>query len=141
MIVAMSRRLHLRYAQLALVIGVALNLAFATAGLLIPAIAAFAVALTGLVGLFFGYVKVAAERQRRFQFSLATLLWLMFLLPACYFITDFSFNRHLPEFIVLVVASFILKQMLAGGAARRSAMKNGAAAQGNVKQEVHPLDE
>jgi hypothetical protein len=69
---------------------------------------------------------------RRFQFSLATIFWLMFLLPASYFVTyGFDLPKRLPELMALLVASFILKQSVKRIGGRRNIAETA---------DTHPLD-
>lgn len=128
----MSRRLHLRKFQWALVLGMGGGVAFAAAGLFVPASIAWLVALAGLAGIFIGKVGAALNEGRRFQFSLATLLWVMFLLPASYLILDgYNSADELWEYLLLMAASFVLKEMLTRIGARHH----------TAKQDIHPLDD
>jgi len=64
---------------------------------------------------------------------LATIFWLTFLVPASYFVTfGFKLPEKLPNLVVLVAASFLVK---------RKIERIGSQRVGDQPPEVHPLDD
>lgn len=70
--------------------------------------------------------------SRRFQFSLATIFWLTFLLPAAYFVTYGFRLKKAGYLFALVAASLALKVIIE---------KIGKKPKSHQSQDVHPLDE
>lgn len=69
---------------------------------------------------------------RRFQFTLATIFWLTFLVPTTYMV-GFGVvpGQRIPALIALIISSYVLKRLIERGLARPKVNS----------QQAHPLDD
>jgi hypothetical protein len=118
--------------SLALVVGVALYFVFAFVDMFQPAAASFIVGMIGLCGVFLGEAKAALAGVWRFQFSLGSVFWFIFLIPAAWLSlgSSMSLAGNLIWLAVIAAASFVLKQMI-GRPRHRSE---------TLGKHAHPLD-
>lgn len=113
--------------------GLALYLVFGSMGIVELAIGALFLGLAGLIGMVVKEVRSATAESRLLQYGLADIFWLVFLIPASYFVTfGFKLPEKLPNLVVLVAVSFLAKRKFERIGPPRAAAQ---------RAEVHPLDE